>query len=1039
MEFQVLGPVQIRMDGQPVDMGWAQQRCLLAILLLQRGRAVSVEDLVDRLWGEQPPRHSRDQLYTYISRLRGVLQADDSVSLDRGPAGYALRVDPESVDVHRFRALVARARTASDHRERAELLRQALTQFSGEPLAGVSGDWAERARSGLNGQRLTTLADRVEADLALGAHDAVVDEMAALDPADERLVASWMLALHRSGRPGEALTVYADTRRRVAADLGADPGTGLQELHQRILRNDPDLAPPAPEPEAPRTAGRSVLPYDVADFTGREAELDRLAGAIGAGAGPMVIAAIDGMAGVGKTALAVHLAHRLAERYPDGRLFMDLHGFTPGRTPVTPADALDGLLRAKGVPPEKIPEDLDQRAGMWRAVLTGTRTLVVLDNAADAAQVRPLLPAASGCLVFVTSRRRLPTLDGTVPVSLGFMPSAEAIGLFTAIAGPERCAGEPMAVAEVVALCGGLPLAVRIAAARLQKRRQWTVEQLATRLRAEHGRLAELSVDDRDVAAAFTLSYRDLDPAQQRMFRLLGLHPGHDLDPYAAAAIAGLPRHTVSDLLDDLVDARLLHQCAPGHYAFHDLLREYARTIVGTEEPQSVRHQAVSRLLDYYLHTARVAAAQFTPADAHSENGSVPEPLAVPRLDDLAAASAWLDAEYANLIAAIHLAADLGLAVHTIWLPHALWEFFFFGNRIDDWIATHRLALTAAVRTGNRIAEQKTVNHLAAAFWQSGRIEEALPLARRNLELTRDSGDRRSEGRALINLGTLHCYLGDLHEAMGYHRDAIAIGETVDDVNGQAIALVAMAAIELYFNRFDEVRDLAQRGLAFAREVGNRRVEGVAATNLGCALRDLGRHDDAMAMFHQSLTALEDVGDFGSIAIAHGEMALALQEMGQTGAALDYANRALAEVADLNSPLTVSDVLNINGRIAYGLGRLSESLEHHRQALAIAEPIGARAVQAQAHNGIADALESAGDSDSACEHRVVARSLYREMGVLGAGDCREPCSCRSGSSVGLADDAAEVVASAGFRTVALVSCAGNSLIKCVVAKGVPVR
>ncbi|MFC7615136.1 ATP-binding protein [Actinokineospora soli] len=491
------------------------------------------------------------------------------------------------MDLHRFRALVAAARARSSAEETALGLYGALALWRGDPLAGVAGSAVvDRVRAGLAQERLAVTEEWAERELELGRHREILGELTALcaeHPFQEKLVGLLVLTLHRCGRQAEALQRYEECRRLLADSLGVDPGDELRAAHERILRADADAARPAPEPTRPRRRP-STLPFDIPDFAGRAAEVDRLLGTTTARG---AVVTIDGMAGVGKSATAVRVAHRLAERYPDAQVFVDLHGFTPSREPVPPAAALDTLLRSVGVPAGEIPAELDHRVAAWRAEMAGRRAVVVLDNAIDAAQVRPLIPGAPGCVVIVTSRKRLPTLEGAVALSLDVLPADDARALVEGVVGPAP--GERAALDELAELCGRLPLALRIVAARLRHRPQWTVADLVDRLRSEQQRLEELRVDDHDLAAAFALSYRHLDTDQQRVFRLLGVHQGADIDAHAAAALTGLPLRRAADLLDELVDHHLLEQRTRGRFGFHDLLREHAHTLLSDEDDPGAR------------------------------------------------------------------------------------------------------------------------------------------------------------------------------------------------------------------------------------------------------------------------------------------------------------------------------------------------------------------------------------------------------------------------------------------------------------------
>ncbi|WP_086820742.1 AfsR/SARP family transcriptional regulator [Allokutzneria sp. NRRL B-24872] len=646
VRFRLFGGVEAWVDDHLVDVGHARRQCVLVALLVEANRPVSTEQLIERVWGDCPPASARNALHGYLARLRTA-----GLEINRHPGGYALVVDAKSVDLHRFRQLLAQARSADDERALA-LYGEALELWRGEAFAGLDTAWLTTVRTTLEAERAAAELDHTDVRLRCGQHeDLVLPLTARVDqhPLDERVAGQLMLALYRGGRQAEALTRYEQTRACLAEELGTDPGPALRQLHQQILREDPALALSAP---------RSDLPGDVADFTGRAEEIRQLLD-ISAGT-TVVISAIDGMAGIGKTTLALRAAHQLADRYPDGQLFLDLHGYTEGRQPVEPAAALGSLLCAVGVPTEQIPDSVEERASRWRAELAQRQVLVVLDNAATAAQVRPLLPGTAGSLTLVTSRRRLADLDTACSISLELLPKDDAIALFTRIIGKQRADAEPAATEEVAQLCGYLPLALRIAAARLRARSAWTVAHLAERLRDERRRLAELSVGDRSVAAAFSLSYNDLPPERRRLFRLLGLVPGPHWDAYLAGALTATHFTEAEEGLEQLLDVHLLTQPSPGRYQLHDLLREHARSVALTEESEDERAAAVDRVLGYYCTAGAKAAQMGVTIEGVTDHPFRTDEIetGLPVFPSYDRGISWLRTERPNLLAAQRLVPE---------------------------------------------------------------------------------------------------------------------------------------------------------------------------------------------------------------------------------------------------------------------------------------------------------------------------------------------------------------------------------------------
>ncbi|MGW7467187.1 BTAD domain-containing putative transcriptional regulator [Streptomyces xantholiticus] len=654
LHFSVLGPVRVRRGAQTLPPGSPQQRALLVALLLRDGRTATAHELIDAIWGEEPPSQALAAIRTYASRLRKALTSETLVSES---GGYALRIGRDALDLAVAQELAAeayKANAAGDRAQARALLNKVLGLWDGEPLANVPGPYAENQRTRLVEWGLQLLETRLDIDLEVGRHAEAVSELTALTathPLRERLRELLMLALYRSGRQAEALAVYADTRRLLADELGVDPRPELSSLQQRILQADAELARPSEESAPPPQPTRPAqLPATVPDFTGRVSFVAELGGQLATAEGSvMAVSALAGIGGVGKTTLAVHVAHQARKHFPDGQLYVDLQG--TGNRAAEPETVLGSFLRALGTADSAIPDTLDERAALYRSALDGRRIMVLLDNARDAAQVRPLLPGTAGCAALITSRVRMVDLAGAHLVDLDVMSPDEALQLFTRIVGAERVGAEREAALDVVAACGFLPLAIRIAASRLAARRTWTVSVLAAKLADERRRLDELQAGDLAVKATFELGYGQLEPAQARAFRLLGLADGPDISLAAAAAVLDLPPHETEDLLEALVDTSLLESAAPGRYRYHDLVRLYARACAERDEqPPAEREAALSRLLDFYLATAARVFAMERPGDrlvTHLEpTGDAG--LTFTRLED---AQDWLYAEANCLLA----------------------------------------------------------------------------------------------------------------------------------------------------------------------------------------------------------------------------------------------------------------------------------------------------------------------------------------------------------------------------------------------------
>jgi DNA-binding SARP family transcriptional activator/Flp pilus assembly protein TadD len=973
VEFRLLGEVLAWFDGQPIDLGYQRQRSVLAALLVDANRPVPTEELVDRVWGERLPSRARESLYSYLSRLRGVLAGTGEASIAKQQAGYVLSADPTAIDLYRFRALVAEAH---EHDDRAhELLEQALGLWRGRVADGADTPWFTELREELSAERLAARLDLGDRQLRRNDPRPLLLELPALAeryPLDERLAHQLMLALYRSGRQADALARYDRLRRTLADTLGVDPSLQLRELHQRILTEDPALTPAT---EWPR---RNDLPRDVTDFTGRTGEIAGLVETLDrAPGGTVVLSAIDGMAGIGKTALAVHAAHQLTTRFPDGQLFLDLHGHTPGTPPIDPAAALASLLRALGVPGDRIPDSLDERAGLWRSRLAGRKTLVLLDNAVDAAQVRPLLPGAASCLALITSRNRLTDLDVTLSLSLDVLPAEDALTLFTDVVGAERVERDLAAARQVVALCGCLPLAVRIAAARLRSRAAWTVADLVARLRDD--RLAELATGDRSVSAAFTLSYEFLTAAQQRLFRGLGLLPVDTFDVHLAAALIDVPPREAERLLEDLLDAHLIDQRADGRFQLHDLLRQHARETVERTEPAHARHVTVTRVLDYYLHTTNLAAARFAPGRRYSTAELAFPPAHTPVFDDQPAALAWCEAEYANLMSVTAYAAEWDRDAHVWQLAHALWYFFFLRGYYQDWIGTNELALVATERLGDHRAHADTLRFLGTAYWRIGDFAAALRHHQLALDGYRALGDQAGEAAALRNIGLVHERLGRYTEALADTQAGLALHEELGDRRGQGAALTALGRMQRQLGHYADALGYQQRAIELLRAVNDPWGQAGCLRERGICHARLGRYDEALANLRESAALHRKLGNGSGEGDSLNQIGVVHRLRGEFTEAIHHHEQALELTRDVGDHSEM-EVLNDLGETCLAAGWPDRAREHHTHALRLAVATDQRHQQAKAHNGIAYTLRDV-DPDAAREHWRQALAIYTDLGV----------------------------------------------------------
>ncbi|MFE1832417.1 BTAD domain-containing putative transcriptional regulator, partial [Streptomyces yangpuensis] len=907
--FAVLGPVRAWRGAEALPSGTPQQRALLAVLLLRDGRTATAPELIDAIWGEDPPQQALATIRTYASRLRKVV---DPGLLVTESGGYAIRLrSAATLDLGVARDLAAdaeSARAAGDRSLARTLLARALDLWEGEPLAGVPGPHAETERTRLAEWRLQLLETRLDLDLEVGHHAEAVSELTALTaahPLRERLRELLMLALYRSGRQAEALAVYADTRRLLADELGVDPRPELAALQQRILNADADLAR-AEDPAPAATAAHvrpAQLPATVPDFTGRSSFVAELGTILSGGAQDQVMAvsALAGIGGVGKTTLAVHVAHAARPHFPDGQLYVDLQG-TDAR-PAEPEAVLGSFLRALGTPDTAIPDSPAERAALYRSTLDGRRVLVLLDNARDAAQVRPLLPGTAGCAALVTSRVRMAGLAGAHLVDLDVMSPEEALQLFTRIVGEERVGAERQAALDVVGACGFLPLAIRIAASRLAARRTWTVSVLAAKLGDERRRLDELQAGDLAVKATFELGYGQLEPAQQRAFRLLGLADGPDISLSAAAAVLDLPEYDTEDLLEALVDCSLLESAAPGRYRFHDLVRLYARACAERDEqPPSEREAALDRLLDFYLATASGVYALERPGDrlpAHLSDTHYPGLVfAEPR-----AALDWLYAEAGPLLACVRQASVRGgdspvlrRAVDLLWAAKDLAE---SGANSKQYESAATALRDAAQAAKDPYAEGRARTTLTNVHLVAGRFAEADDEARQATALAREAGDPLPSCWAPNDRGIIALYEGRHADGERYLLEAIQNFRADANNVGEASALCNLSRIHVELGRLTSAIDLAQQGIAIYDRMGlslrlanGRYALGIALTQAGRLGEALAQLTEALALFHDNRQPLwEGVTHFRlavahlaarrpTLAAAHAEQAIALRGIG---------------------------------------------------------------------------------------------------------------------------------------------------------------
>jgi DNA-binding SARP family transcriptional activator/Tfp pilus assembly protein PilF len=916
VRFQLLGDVAARVGGADVNLGHLRQRCVLAALLVDVNVAVPADALADRVWGDRPPQRAVGTLRSYLSRLRQALVAAD-VDIGRRRGGYVLTADPMTVDMHRFRRLTAQAR-AADGDAAMTLFDQALGLWRGEPFATLDTPWLNAERNALNRQLLAAELDRNDIALRLGAHARLLDELsarAATHPLDERLAGQLILALYRCGRQADALGHYERVRVRLADELGADPSPPLLRLHRQVLVADPALSAPAGPAEAgapgPR-AGHPVprqLPAPPRSFAGRARELAAIGAALDTGAdggGTLVITAIAGTAGIGKTWLALRWAHDNLHRFPDGQLYVNLRGFDPARGRVAPEEAVRGFLDALGVAPGAVPAAPDAQAALYRSLIADRRMLVVVDNAHDSDHALPLLPGGGASTALVTSRNQLAGLvaaHGARPLVLEALPDREARQVLTEHLGG-RIAGEPEAVAVILRSCAGLPLALGVVGARAAMRPDRRLAALADELRAASTRLDALDAGELavNVRAVLECSLAALPAGAARLFRLLGLAPGPDVSRPAAASLAALPPAEARATLGQLVAGHLVQEHVPGRYRMHDLIRLYAAEQAHAVETAAQREEAVHRVLDHYLGTLHAAATLLNPHRLPilikpAEPGVTPEHPA-----DVDEAMAWLKAEHAVLLAAVDLANTGGFDTHTWQLAWGLANFL---ERRGDWhaqVTIQRAALDATVRGGDRVGQAQAHRGLANAYALTGEYESAQAHLRRALDLFGELGDLGGQAHTRIGIGWLRGRQDQYGEALDDARAALDLFRRAGQKAGQANALNNIGWYHAKLGDFRETLTACREALTAYHALGDRFGEAEAWDSLGYAHHHLGDHGEAIACYLRALDIFRDLGGRRAEAevLTHlGESRLAA---GDVSASRDAWRRALAILEDLGHP-----------------------------------------------------------------------------------------------------------------------------------------
>ncbi|MFD0409813.1 BTAD domain-containing putative transcriptional regulator [Kitasatospora sp. NPDC127116] len=998
----MLGAVELSVHGRPVALGTNKLRCLAAALALDVGRPVPLDTLITRLWGDEPPAKAREAVHSYVSRLRSALRKaqhpDDGAPpavINRKSHAYALDTDPNRVDWPRYVRLGRRARSLADagnDRQALELLRRADDTWRGEPLAGLPGQWARATRSTMRDQWLATMLTRCEVELRLGHFAELVPELAALAeqrPTDERVAGHLITALYGCDRFAEALDVFRRTRRELLEYLGAEPGEQLRALQQRILRRAPigeiltrpgrPVAPPIAAEHGP--ARSNYLPVRHR-MVGRDAELRHLLSAPTSGSPDGAggcIRAVSGMAGTGKTSLVVTAAHLLRDRFPDGRYYVDLRANGGAQQPLDTEAVATLLLRQFGVPAASIPTDRDELASRCRGLLAERRAVVVLDDARGPGQVRPLLPGNPASCILVTSRHRLAELPCS-PLYLDPMSPEDAAGLFVALAGKERT-GDPAQVDALVERCGGLPLAVDLAASRFKAHPTWSLEHFVRRLSRSGGRLNELRHGLESVALAFDVSYRSLSRTQQEAFRRLGLHPGPDLGPDTAAALIGRPLRETDRILESLHDLHMLQENSPERYVLHDLLREFAVDLVTAEE----RRQAIRRLTGFALRVADRADRTLNPRRFRLALPQTPHPAPVDALvdgldwPDDTAVRAWLGVELPGLVAVEAHARATGLTEEAAWLAHVLADHLETEGLWREADEMHRASAHHSHGRGEELAESHALLALASIRIRTAQYAAAGPAAERALAIAESRGDAQCTAEALERIAKIRWNQSDLSASLATQREVVEIHRKSGDEWNRARCLNNLGAILMHLGENREALESFTEALPLAECMNDSRLRLQILGNLAGMHLNARDPNAACHAFEQILAIGDGILSPNDLAIIRMNLAGSLPLPAESARATELLRTALRTFRQIGNRRVEADAINGLGTVYRKTGQYGAALDQHTRALELARSIGAQREAAAALRGLGQAERDLDRTIDALDHFRLAAALSRQI------------------------------------------------------------
>ncbi len=899
--------------------------------------------------------------------------------------GYVLDVDPEDVDLHRFHRLRRQADSVAgsgDDAHAALLLREADTLWHGQTLAGLPGQAMARLRHSIDMERRAALLERVRLELALGRHADLVGELHRLSseyPLDEAFIAHQMMALYRSGRLADAVAVFMEIHSQLTEDQGIEPGPELSELHQRILRRDPGLAVTPAYVWRGRTPRVSSLPPSIGNFVGRVNQI-RLLSELEHTSAPE-IKVIEGMPGVGKTTLAVQVAHRMTERYADGQLFLSYHAHDPGHPTLNPADALHRLLVMLHIPAARIPRSLPERSALWRSELSRRRMVVVLDDVPGTEEICPALPATGDCLILITTRPRLSGLNNVHPMVLDVLTADDAITLFTLTAGVERTR-DGATVAKAVRLCGRLPLAIQVAASRLRHARSSSLADLVEELSHSRDRPGHADAVSPEVMSAFELSYQGLSREEQCFFRHLGLSPCPDITLHAAVALTGRTLADAEAALCALLDRHLLEQITAAHFRFHDLTRAYASARAARDEPEPERRKAVGRLLDYYLHTADHADRILYPHRRRIPTPVSHDPIAAPFMDTADASRKWLESEWRNILQAAGESTRHERKRYCEYLTHVLADFLETSGYWDEAIAAHTLALQACRDLDDPLGVAQATLELSLVSLRTGSYRKALQHAQEAAAIYGILSDQQGRAAALDRIGIIQRYCANLPEALAHHQEAMEIYQEIGDQHGMAETLCHAGICYDILGRYSEAITHFNGALSLYRQAGNRRGEALTLNNIGSVKRAQGYHRDALSVLQESLKIHREIGGRQILFMLRHNMGEIQLYKGDYEEALASYRSALAISHETGDRRNQAGTLSAIGAVYQRMERYDEALIHHQKASVIAEEIADSQARQLAFFGIAEVHRGIGHYDIALDYYSHALTLAREIGYL---------------------------------------------------------